>query len=503
MRTWQTRAWRDSETHGPITVHLRWTRRSATAAKGRWQVTTLEPPPSIRDWENPPGLVASGDVGRLSETGELDVSFTPAVPASGLSGSGDQPIVLAPLRPRLERREHSTDAPPMVPKIKIFHFAMARPNRFFVRIVGLDAQEQPVGRPSTSIIVDWTPQTLPHGFKGFWSAEEIRRKQEEAAKKAEAARIARLSLTFTPRREQASDSFYRYVVTADVPMMGYRLGQKIKLQPKSNSDNWLDDVCDALGDAVSFLGDSVNWISHAWKDIKTFAVDGIADVIPDPKLRRACQMALATGLDAGLAAMGVPPSIPNFDQLAQAGKGYLVQTLAEQASEAGAPIPPQAVEAVVDRTFAAAKKHADGGGGEGGWLRHDPDFMYRPAIATVTITSQSPAVIRDHVLTVEFNRLYYRRQVPLPPIPPGGQLSVPVVLESQNLNPWILKVAEDRRRSGRHDMVSYTDAFKAWWTSYNGEENFLWVALQKESDDPWHYAAYTSASFVAAKGFSG
>jgi hypothetical protein len=51
-------------------------------------------------------------------------------------------------------------------------------------------------------------------------------------------------------------------------------------------------------------------------------------------------MLLAAGLDAGLAAMGVPPSIPNFDQLAQLGKGYLAQTLADQAAQAGYPIPP-------------------------------------------------------------------------------------------------------------------------------------------------------------------
>jgi hypothetical protein len=43
-----------------------------------------------------------------------------------------------------------------------------------------------------------------------------------------------------------------------------------------------------------------------------------------------CQEALMTGLDAALAAVGMPPSLPNFDELADRGLDYLEDVAAEE-----------------------------------------------------------------------------------------------------------------------------------------------------------------------------
>jgi hypothetical protein len=479
-RIWQNRAHRDSRTPGPITLHLRWTERSGTTTAGRWQVTTLEPPISMADWEHPPGLVASGDVGKLPDTGEFDISFTPQAP--GVPGRQGH---------RLSRPAPS-GGPEMARIARAIIAPLLSPSRFHVRIVGLDSQGHPSGPPSNPIFVDWTP---PATFEGkIPTPEQARKAAEEAAKKAAAAAPARMSLTFQPFRDEASDAHYRYVVTQD--FMSWRKGQKIKLEPKS--DSWLDDVADALGDVGDFVTDSVNWVSNAWKDIKAFAVDAVADRIPG--CDATCRMGLAAGLDAGLAAMGIPPTLPNFDQLAQSGKGYLVQTLAEQASEAtGAPVPPEAVEAVVDRMYKAAKENADGSG-SGGWLRPDPDFMYRPPIAHVQVVSQSATQLRDLVLIVEFYRLYYIKRVPLPPIAPGAQLSVPVVLNPPAWDAWLSTLTEERRRAGSHVMVSGGDLIHAWRTSHDHDRNILTATLTRTSDPAWRTLAFTSASFVAAAG---
>jgi hypothetical protein len=466
-RVWQNRAYRDSRTHGTVSLHLRWTERSGTTTAGRWQVTTLAPPNSLTDWEHPPGLVASGEVGRIPDTGELDITFTPQ--AAGLRGRDARPA------PR------------------------ASPTRFYVRIVGLDRQGHPSGPPSNSICVDWTP---PAGFEGkIPTPEQERQAAEEAAKKKAAAAPARMSLSFEPFQEEKPEAHYHYVVTRDFPLMGMKKGEKITVKPKSN--NWLDDVGDALGDAASFVEDSVNWVSHAWTDIKAFAVDAVADRIPGCDAR--CRMGLEAGLNAGLAAMGVPPSLPNFDQLAQAGKGYLVQTLAEEASRrSGVPIPPEAAEAIVDRMYEAAKKSADGSGSGGGWLRPDPDFMYRPPMARVTIISQSATELRDLVLVVEFHRLYYSKQVPLPPITPGAQLSVPVVLEPPpGSDLWLPTLTEERRRSGSHVVVSDDDLIRAWRTSHDHDRNTLTAGLTRMGHPAWRTLAFASATFVAAAGYSG
>jgi hypothetical protein len=479
ITVWQTLAWRDQGAQGPITVHLRWTERSAATAKGRWQVTMLEPPASITNWEHPPGLVASGEVGQLPATGELDVSFAPTVPG--------------PEGQRLEQGGQSPDAPRMARIARaVLGAPLLEPRRFFVRIVGLDGQGKPAGPPSNAIIIDWTPP-----LKKFWSPEEIQKLNEERQKLEAAAVRARLSLTsFEPYQAEKPDAHYHYIVTRDVKLLWttYKKGQEITLKPKKK--NWLDDVGDALGDAASFIQDSVNWVSHGWKDIKAFAIDTVADRIPG--CETTCRTGLAAGLDAGLAAMGMPPSIPNFDQLAQAGKGYLVQTLAEQASETvGYQVPPQAVEAVVDRMYAAASEHADGAH-SGGWLRPDPDFMYKPPIAQVRVVSQSASVLRDLVLTVVFYRLYYGKAVPLPPIAPGGTIDVPIVLDQPMFEEWAWSLARE------HGMAAQLESnvHSAWQNSHDHEKNTLIVMLTKNGE-PGRTLVSTCPTFVAAEGFSG
>jgi hypothetical protein len=316
-------------------------------------------------------------------------------------------------------------------------------------------------------------------------------------KKAAANAPARLSLTFEPFHGEKQGAHYHYIVTRDC-MFGLK-GDEIVLKPKS--DDWLDDVGDAFGDLGDALGDSVNWVSNAWDDVKAFAVDTVADRLPGCNDK--CRMALAAGLEAGLAAMGVPPSIPNFDQLSQAGKGYLVQTLAEQASQStGVPVPPEAVEAVVDRMYEEAEKHANGSG-SGSCLRPNPAFMPRPAIARVTITSQSAKEVRDLNLSVDFYRLYSVKRLPLPPIPPGGQLTVPVVLDPPSHQAIRWEIEAERRRKGSHAFVNEGEVGIAWRTSHDQGRNSLHAYISRASDASWGQLAGTIATFVAAEGYGG
>jgi len=105
---------------------------------------------------------------------------------------------------------------------------------------------------------------------------------------------------------------------------------------------------------VSWAESAVNWASEAWSDLKAFAVDTIlkftplgmqcsiaedAGAIPEG----ACETAFAVALDAALVSLGIPPDIPNFDQLVDQGVTYLA---AEVAAQVG--IPPDVVQAAVE-----------------------------------------------------------------------------------------------------------------------------------------------------------
>lgn len=475
-RIWQNQVERDSRTPGPINLHLRWTERSKTTRFGQWQVSTLDFPTSTTDWEHPPGLVATGTVGRLTANGEIDITFT--APAA----DGGTHRLSRPIPDGGKRLARGVLA------------GLLSPNRFYVRIVGLDVERHPSGPPSNSIVVDWTPPASAD-FK-FLSAEELRRRAEEAAKKAAANAPMRIGLRFQPFKLEASDARYSFIVNYDFALMGWHKGQHVTLKPSSDSDNVLDKIGEGISDVGDFFEDSANWVSTAWDDIKAFAVDLVADHLPF-ECNSLCRQALAKGLDAGLAAMGIPPSIPNFDELAKDGRGYLTRTLAEEAG-----VPPEAAEEVVDRMYEEVKKHA-AGGSKNSLLRPDPSKLARPAMAWVDIVSQSPKELRDLDLVVDFYRVYNARRLPLPTIPPGSQLTVPVLLDSEAYQAWRWDLEAERRNSGSHAFVNESEVMSAWRKSHDNDRNTLSAVVTNAGEPSWQPIAMKNATFVAAAGYSG
>jgi len=113
--------------------------------------------------------------------------------------------------------------------------------------------------------------------------------------------------------------------------------------PPKDDDGFLEDFLDSFGavltGAVDALADLVNYTSKLWEEIQDAVVDAAASAvnqvgIVDCGPGSDCRAALETGLEVGLAAMGVPPSLPNFDDLMDQGFDYLA---AEVASQAGVP----------------------------------------------------------------------------------------------------------------------------------------------------------------------
>ncbi len=79
---------------------------------------------------------------------------------------------------------------------------------------------------------------------------------------------------------------------------------------------------------VDFVKPAVNWISETYQYLKEKLVDLLASIFCGGD--ETCKEVLMMGLNAGLAALGVPPTLPNFDQLVDMGIDYLASELAEQ-----------------------------------------------------------------------------------------------------------------------------------------------------------------------------
>jgi LysM repeat protein len=77
-----------------------------------------------------------------------------------------------------------------------------------------------------------------------------------------------------------------------------------------------------------FVKDGLSWLSNLYEDIKQGVVDAVGGVVCGGD--ETCKDVLMAGLNAGLAAMGIPPSIPNLDELMAQGITYIAAEVATE-----------------------------------------------------------------------------------------------------------------------------------------------------------------------------
>lgn len=79
----------------------------------------------------------------------------------------------------------------------------------------------------------------------------------------------------------------------------------------------------------SAITSGMSWVSQAYADLKSGIIDAIGSVACGGDAT--CKMALSAGLDIGMVALGIPPTLPNFDQLVDGGFDYLAGELSAAA----------------------------------------------------------------------------------------------------------------------------------------------------------------------------
>lgn len=102
------------------------------------------------------------------------------------------------------------------------------------------------------------------------------------------------------------------------------LVKKISYTPIQFEDIDYEKLWDTISNFFKSIADLtkklVNWISKVYSNLKTKLVNAVADLIPAGPLRNIVKSALTALVDYGLAAIGLPPSLPNFDALMQMGR---------------------------------------------------------------------------------------------------------------------------------------------------------------------------------------
>jgi len=435
-----------------------------------WQVSLFPFPNDMKNWDTPPGLLASGIVTEVPAPdmfAQFQIDFREFAPEefriykidknetkmTTLSGDAAKKLGPGPKKtetvekPTIVKRDNvsvtrargsSTAAPSdaPLPILDIAKYATLSkdmmqntlPVRYYIRLVTLGDNGQPRGKPSLPVIVTGDrPKTM-----------------DEDAAKAMAMDGNHPSvrlISYLPLREQARDFNYHVIVTRDIPQytdvpgwsvfgapdpekdkqkLLYYKGQKLDITPppakeKSAWDQFLDD----WASTVDYFENMINSVSNTYNLIKQTIVNTL---LPE-ELRGPFMV----GLDIGLVALGIPPSIPNFSELTSMGADYLI---AEAATQVG--MSEELAKDVVHGVIDAAKYAENGGGNPANWLKPDPDFLYRPAQFLIEITNNTDKPTDPVTLRIETKGKnhdpFLPQTLPLPVLQPGQTMQIPVFL---------------------------------------------------------------------------
>ncbi len=271
---------------------------------------------------------------------------------------------------------------------------------------------------------------------------------------------------------------------------------------------WYEQLWDAMSSGVA-------WVSNAYNDLKSAVVDAVGSVACGGDSD--CKKLLSAGLDIGLTALGVPPSIPNFDQLVDGGFDYLAS---EMSSAAGCPDAvckdlvkkslSQALEKkknVNPGCMDAAQAHDMGiepvclpNGVKAHW---DPAATYRDANAVLEVTrnmldapkqanssyrilissqAKNSQVVGGKIINIEpYNKtleikeplsgeMFQYKTMPLPLLEKGQKITIPIYFAAKEY--W---VPGHKELMGGWSTVTYKDGwpqyqYDDWWLFYYGAD---------------------------------
>lgn len=236
--------------------------------------------------------------------------------------------------------------------------------------------------------------------------------------------------------------------TEIVPKFLYE-GSELRIkEPTPAKKHWWEKLYDAVVNFFTQLYDLakklVNWVHDAYENMKKALVHAVASIIPAGPVRALVESAMTYLVEAGLAAIGLPPSLPNFDSIMDMGKEFLgegyqyavkvalqyeeklgvndvdldeIKGLAKNAAQQAAQAAKESTPNPIDAPF----------------LRPSQSRIYRPAYIDIKVKNPSAANISPPgSIFIEMNAATIPRipiyeplvGEPLPALLPGEELSI-------------------------------------------------------------------------------
>ena len=226
------------------------------------------------------------------------------------------------------------------------------PGTLYARIIPMNGN-QPAGRPSNTVVIRYQPgeptvepvilDHLPDSYRveitsfspiqwgdaKLWGCVYIRNLDYNALWNSlrEAFPSAVSDSMITSMAKNYTDQLYPAMVNH----------WPVCPAPYQEEDkSWLEEGIEAIGGALEEIWNS---ITELFNELKASIVDVVAEVINALGIEcgQTCKSRLMTGLEIGMTYFtGIPPSLPTFDELKNAGIDYMIDLAA---SEAGIPCP--------------------------------------------------------------------------------------------------------------------------------------------------------------------
>jgi len=173
-------------------------------------------------------------------------------------------------------------------------------------------------------------------------------------------------------------------------------GTKVTIIDKVEDKSWWQDLWDSIVNFFSSILDViksiVNWVSSAYADLKVGLINFVASNFPGipDDWRAGLQKALTALVDTGLAAMGIPPDLPNFDQLTSMSVDYMAQVALTESGIPANDITQEMIDKTASGISDQMKDSADKATPnpiDAAFLKVDPQWLYAPAYMDIQVSN--------------------------------------------------------------------------------------------------------------------